>query len=341
MSEAKHSSMRGGASPFRMNVLKLLKVCGFWLNAQDGAEKEKRPPLGAGALHIGERLEALRVLQVTEYGKPVPVMRLGDRNGRLTRTGCGAGTARHEKSPRQAAAEPSRIVRRSTAVLSNRHAHPFASTRARPLLVPPPDRGKPVAELRQVLRMSEAVPSRGAVDVGIELRHHVVVPQQHPIKGMRRGDQFLAVLRVDDTLDQLVHGRILDAGIVARLRSIGGGRAPEVALFIARRERLPPDQRRHIEIPAVDPVDVLRHVHQPEHRLHADVLQVLGIGQQAALCRSVVVQELDGERLARLLVDHRAVLKPVARLAEQLHPPCADWREHSSDFRPRGSRTAW
>ena len=44
------------------------------------------------------------------------------------------------------------------------------------------------------------------------LRHDVEVPQQHPIERARGGDQILAVGGEDDTLDQRVDDRVLDAG---------------------------------------------------------------------------------------------------------------------------------
>ena len=47
ISESKHISMRGGASPLLTKVFSVLKVSGLWLNTQLGGEKLNVPPFGA------------------------------------------------------------------------------------------------------------------------------------------------------------------------------------------------------------------------------------------------------------------------------------------------------
>jgi len=44
---SKHTSISGGASPARMKVLNVLKVCGFWLNAHWDGTSRSAPPFGA------------------------------------------------------------------------------------------------------------------------------------------------------------------------------------------------------------------------------------------------------------------------------------------------------
>ncbi len=50
---------------------------------------------------------------------------------------------------------------------------------------------------------------------------------------MGRGDQLFTILGIDDMVDQLVDGWVLDTGIVAAAFEVGGLRAPHVALLIA------------------------------------------------------------------------------------------------------------
>src|SRR5215469_8374183 len=84
-------------------------------------------------------------------------------------------------------------------------------------LVPPPDGGKigdPV--FRHRIGMAEAIPARGALLVEGELRHHVVVPQQHAVERVGGGDELVPVLCKDHLVDQRIDRGILDADIVLR-----------------------------------------------------------------------------------------------------------------------------
>src|SRR4051794_20368405 len=96
--------------------------------------------------------------------------------------------------------------------------------------------------------MAEAVPVRGALESGGELWNNVAIPEQHPVQCLATGDQFGAVLGEDDAVDQGVDGRIFDSGKVARTGPIRGLRAEEVALLVARRQRLPPYSGGNVEV---------------------------------------------------------------------------------------------
>ena len=99
------------------------------------------------------------------------------------------------------------------------------------------------------------------------LRHDVVIPQQHAIERLGRGDQVVAALGENHPFDQLVDRGILDSDDVARPRHVGSLRAPELALLVARRKRFRPRRHDDIEIPASQPVLILRRI----DGAHADV----------------------------------------------------------------------
>ena len=63
--------------------------------------------------------------------------------------------------------------------------------------------------------MRKAIPARCADLTIAPLWHDIVVPQEHAIKRLCRGDQLFAISRKDDAIDQLVDGRILDADQIA------------------------------------------------------------------------------------------------------------------------------
>ena len=74
--------------------------------------------------------------------------------------------------------------------------------------------GKPAAAVfRQRIGPAEAIPARGAALVVGELRHDVVVPQQHAVERLGRGDELGAILGEDHPLDQRIDRRILDADV--------------------------------------------------------------------------------------------------------------------------------
>ena len=74
----------------------------------------------------------------------------------------------------------------------------------------PPDRWEPGAVFRHLLWMAEPVPASCARFVDIELRHHIVVPQKHPVERVRGRHKGFTVFCENDLVDQLVDGRVLD-----------------------------------------------------------------------------------------------------------------------------------
>src|SRR5262245_16919096 len=107
--------------------------------------------------------------------------------------------------------------------------------------VPPPHRGKggePV--FRQRIRPAEAIPA-GRTHLAVSpLGNDVEVPQQHAVERLGGGDQLVAVLGVDDAIDQRVDGLVPDPDQVARADDVGGLRSPVAALLVAGRQRLAP-----------------------------------------------------------------------------------------------------
>ena len=77
---------------------------------------------------------------------------------------------------------------------------------------------------------------------------------------MRGGKQVLTVFGEDDTLDQRVDHRILDADHVARAGRVGSLGRPEVTLLVARRLGLRQHAGDHVIVELADAVDVLRGV---------------------------------------------------------------------------------
>src|SRR5262245_42445628 len=105
--------------------------------------------------------------------------------------------------------------------------------------------------------MTETIPVRNEVLAAVELWNDVMIPQQHAIEGLRRGDKLLAVLGVNDPIDELVDGGILDPGVVLRAWLIGRLAAPEASLLVSRRKRFRPHRDRHVEVAVAQPVDLL------------------------------------------------------------------------------------
>ena len=82
--------------------------------------------------------------------------------------------------------------------------------------------------------MAEAVPHGDALVDRRVARDDDLVGEQHAVERMGGGNQCVAIVGVDQLLDQRVDAGVLDARIVVRAGSIGGGRAPEIELLVAR-----------------------------------------------------------------------------------------------------------
>ena len=94
----------------------------------------------------------------------------------------------------------------------------------------------------------------------IPLRHHEIVPQQHPVERAGGRHQLLAVLGENHMVDQFVDGRVLDADQVAAAFAARGFRAPEIALLVARRVGLGEIADDDVVVEAVQPPCILRAV---------------------------------------------------------------------------------
>ena len=62
-----------------------------------------------------------------------------------------------------------------------------------------------------MLGVAEAIPTCRPHVIEIPLRHDVVIPEQHAIEGLGRGNEVVPVIGKDDTLNQGVNGRILNS----------------------------------------------------------------------------------------------------------------------------------
>src|SRR5262245_55114939 len=84
------------------------------------------------------------------------------------------------------------------------------------VLVPPPHRRKCGSTIFwHDFGMTESIPPR-RTNVRISpLRHHIEVPQQHPVEGRGSRNELGTVLGEDDSFDQLIDGWILYTDEVA------------------------------------------------------------------------------------------------------------------------------
>jgi hypothetical protein len=108
--------------------------------------------------------------------------------------------------------------------------------------------------------------------------------------------------------------------VFAAARGAGCLGAPEVALLVARRQRLAEAVGDQVEVELVLAALELRGVDGAHVHVDADALEVLLVGQRDALEARVVQQHLEGELLA-VLRGHLAVLDLPSGLLEQRQRP--------------------
>src|SRR5262249_40310639 len=111
----------------------------------------------------------------------------------------------------------------------------------------PPGFGKE-AHQRRLPRVLDRRPTRNPMVREMEQRNHVEAGDQHAIERAHGGDHLGAGLGLEQCADQSVDGGTLDADVIATASLIRGGRAPIEGLLVARRERLVPTVRYHVEI---------------------------------------------------------------------------------------------
>ena len=105
----------------------------------------------------------------------------------------------------------------------------------------------------------------------------------------------------------------------SRARLIGRLRAPVAALLVAGQQRFSPGMGDDVEIPAAQPVLVLRLVDRAHRHGDAEPFERGLVEQEDALEDRSIGEELDRERLAGLGVDELLVAHLVAGLLEQPH----------------------
>ena len=86
--------------------------------------------------------------------------------------------------------------------------------------------GKPIERSGSFSGRPKRSQRRDALVGDVPHRHHVVVPDQHPVERPAGGDQAVAVRREDDRVDQLVDGRVLDADVDCGCRCARPPRCP-------------------------------------------------------------------------------------------------------------------
>ena len=144
-----------------------------------------------------------------------------------------------------------------------------------------------------------------------------MAPLQDPVERPAIDDQLGAVRRVNELLEQLVDDRILDADFIAAAGHVRRLRPPEIALLVARRERLREQRGDHVEIKILAALLVLRRIDRPYRALDAKALQRFDVwlhdtfGSIAGL-----QQEFEFERLA-ILHARAAVELPACFIQEQ------------------------
>src|SRR5262245_7710889 len=165
-------------------------------------------------------------------------------------------------------------------------------------LVPPPDAQERRIARGQLARAGVVVPHREPLERRVPLRHDVVVPQQHAVERPGGGNQLGAVLGKDDPVDQLVDGRVLDADDVGAGLLVGGRRAPEVALLVARGFRLMEGAHDDVKIELAETTLELCAVNGAQADVDAELLQLRHIGEDDALEVRLPVEELGLELYA-------------------------------------------
>src|SRR5436190_20945435 len=131
--------------------------------------------------------------------------------------------------------------------------------------------------------MAEAIPPRDALKATGELRDNVAIPEQHPIQRLATRDQLGAVLGEDDAVDQGIDCGVLDAGKVARSGPVRRIRPKEVALLVARRQRLSPHSGGNVEVETAYAILVLDAIDGANVHRDAEPLQIWLVEKSAAL----------------------------------------------------------
>ena len=114
-------------------------------------------------------------------------------------------------------------------------------------------------------------------------RHHIVVPQQHPVECLGHGHEIGPRGGIDEPFDELVDRRVLDAGVVPRARPVGGLRAPVFALLIAGRQRLRPACPDDVEVVVLRAPRHLRRIDGAHEGPDAQLVEILGVGDDDPL----------------------------------------------------------
>ena len=152
----------------------------------------------------------------------------------------------------------------------------------------------------------------------MEMRNHVVAPQERTIECPGTLHQAFAGGCGDDELDQFIDHRIVDTNKVPRPDGLGGLAAPIIALLVARRQGLTPGPDDHVVVTGVSAVLILGAVHDANFRVDSEAFQIARKRQCHPLESGLDQQDFEVEGRAGLGVGEVSVADHPAGILQQL-----------------------
>src|SRR5690606_21181607 len=149
-----------------------------------------------------------------------------------------------------------------------------------------------------LIRDAKLVPIGKPKNGPVVFRYQVVSPQQHTVERSGGGDQVIPVRGEDDPIHKCIHDGVLYAHQIARAGPVGCPGAPEVALLVARRDRLLENPGDHVEIEILNAVDILGLVNDPQAGIDANLAQIGDVGTGDDLAGVVPAEDFEAQRLA-------------------------------------------
>src|ERR1700761_5920528 len=140
------------------------------------------------------------------------------------------------------------------------------------------------------------IPARNPLLCDVKYGNCIETRYQGAVERPHRRNEVRALPGRQQGGNHRVHCLALGAHIVPRPRTVGRGTSPVEPLLIARRQRLVPAVRDHVEIivePALVKLDRIDRLHR---RLDAGAFQIAGIGQRDAFLIARRDQDFEGKR---------------------------------------------
>ena len=139
----------------------------------------------------------------------------------------------------------------------------------------------------------------------------------HALQRAAGGQKIGFGLRPHHVADEAVHGRVLDAGQIARVFGVRGLAAEQVGVFLPGVGRARISDGGDVEVEGLQALLVEREVHRAVAELDAQLVQVANPGRHHAGAGLVAVQVVQHHGLALRVLEHAALHAP-ARFAQQL-----------------------